>query len=973
MLRKILMLFLLFVMSITLYSCGEIGDPTINQELVEYKTSANKIIDEYKDISLYQEEQQSELKSTRAIAKLDIANAIDKDKVDLAVSNGKMAMDQIKTAQEITLEIVEINAVKLENYKNFAKEKLEDFKNFDFSIDENNDLFLDLIRTNILKVENALDIPSIDLIIEETRCTSKELYEDSIKAYKEQLEQINNWNNAKKLAIEEVEEYLNITNEPEDFLILLGVITACKVFIYEAPSINELNLLMEELIKQLKSLAENQIDVIDSYEMNDSSFKQISDNYSKSIGEEDLSIKRNVNVYLNYYTSGNYFGITNQLNSPLTINNKNYFKGDLLPSWEAIGSILNIGFCDVTNYSMYGDGAVFNDVITKGSSADLFANTLTNIEILGLNNKAIPLNQYLGYMPNFAKFLKENHNVANQLRASDGNIYYTPQFDKYNSLEKSFLMNVDFTKALLDDKPEYYTDDKTDKYAPYKSTFDDSTVMNFRYNTPYIPSLENETIRVVNKEQNGSMMLNITIPKGNDIITRFANISVKNGKNLVSEFREYIDEVYGQYIGKDKLYSQRSDIFTSASACYNADELVALLRCVKANPQYLAGINDIIPFSPRTQEANRQHSVQSLMQIWGIRGTDSEKDRLYFDKDGNLQDGRTNVETYSALNNISKLYQEGLILPDYTAGTKTNFAQNLSKAGKWFMGYDYVQTTAMYTESYSGSLYAKTKSSTPILPPVAKWDDGGLVKTKYFHFTEDTNQVKNSGWCILNNTQRSNEELIRVLTLMDSFYDRDQENSKGIADIQDFGPNTSFWRKSKNIIYGNSQYIQVSDDVNNFKLLSGLETITDTYRMLAGSNHKIGCIKSEGLEYQETSLPGRVGLSNLKKAIDLKVLFLANSNGKNFYKAVPQFWHMDNDTILAIDTFVDNTLLNNFWKELGTNTCVYSQVIMYGFGQNGTPTNNQLVNCFSTTDEVYLKYHKEAYQNMQYQVTGRSS
>lgn len=95
-----------------------------------------------------------------------------------------------------------------------------------------------------------------------------------------------------------------------------------------------------------------------------------------------------------------------------------------------------------------------------------------------------------------------------------------------------------------------------------------------------VPSMSNE---VLNLGDNKTVTVNYT----KSVITKQNELSTKNGKSYAEVLRQHIDDVYGANIGSGKLYSKRSEIFTSQYACYNADDLIALMRCVVNNASYL--------------------------------------------------------------------------------------------------------------------------------------------------------------------------------------------------------------------------------------------------------------------------------------------------------------------------------------------------------------------------------------------------
>ena len=71
------------------------------------------------------------------------------------------------------------------------------------------------------------------------------------------------------------------------------------------------------------------------------------------------------------------------------------------------------------------------------------------------------------------------------------------------------------------------------------------------------------------------------LPKKTDqnIVELQNALSVKNGETLTRTFIQYIKDNYD--------YASPSELFLGEKAAYDIDELVALMRCIKANPGYL--------------------------------------------------------------------------------------------------------------------------------------------------------------------------------------------------------------------------------------------------------------------------------------------------------------------------------------------------------------------------------------------------
>src|SRR5690606_16559467 len=87
----------------------------------------------------------------------------------------------------------------------------------------------------------------------------------------------------------------------------------------------------------------------------------------------------------------------------------------------------------------------------------------------------------------------------------------------------------------------------------------------------------------------------------------------------------------------------------------------------KANPKLLTGKDvEIIPIYPRGNTNDRTHDLMRLAQIFGLRGAESRRDFLFVNKDGVLCDARQEAVTYDVIEILHTLYNDGLILHNFT-------------------------------------------------------------------------------------------------------------------------------------------------------------------------------------------------------------------------------------------------------------------------------------------------------------------
>ena len=622
---------------------------------------------------------------------------------------------------------------------------------------------------------------------------------------------------------------------------------------------------------------------------------------------------KNVNVGVNYISGGYHYGVTFQETTPeKNLDGQDMTKGTKLPYWQAIESELNLTVTDTADYDQtsignewqkYIDDGAFN---YAGANIDLIMADGTKSVTAANKGMLMSVSDLVdqGKLPNFANWVSTHQSVWNSMKASDGKVYYTPYFDGFDNIEKMFLMDRAKVEALLDAE---------------NPTYDTAAAITTHY-APQVASMDAEKIdTLVNGKKK---TITVSFAANNNIIARQNALATKNGATLTQELKAYLNDVYGDYIGEGKPFAKLSDIFLSEGAVYNADELVALMRCAKANPVYLTGTDTIEVMIPRTGEANRQRQIFEFSQIWGIRGTSSEKDRLYFDKDGDLQDGRTNIATYNGLDNLNALYKEGLFPEDYykgygLAGYKGDWRKNLMKSGQVFMLYDYNATSTAFNNDADSNYKAQMEA---VLPPVANWDDGVSRQQNYFHFTEDTRQLKAGGWAIP--ATANADALDAICAIIDYAF-----MPEG-ADLQDFGPNTTTYRAAV------TQY-----DENGYRVagagtfeLNGIQEVKFSNNVLENAGFKggwnnwcrkyigttqgVGHVRSDALDYQATiSAQARGGLDKLSKAMVAGTLVVAKSTGSKFFQAVPTTYAITAQDDANITASAEAQAMMEFWKE----------------------------------------------------------
>lgn len=691
---------------------------------------------------------------------------------------------------------------------------------------------------------------------------------------------------------------------------------------------------------------------------------------------------KNVTLNLDVQYAGSA-GISNRTDTYTDIDGVNIDKDSLLPMWREVEKIFNVTIKD-GSHKQAKDDTEYSTLMTtnngKGSNGldvVLFLNTLTNITTMARANQTVPLDELYHLMPNFKAFVDKNPSVAQQLMV-DGHIYATPYFDGSDTIEKMFQMNVRWVELLLDG--ETSTHNNTPSVYPASKAAANADKLGAISYTPFYGAIDT-TVKVVNPAGTGLQDFALKISAEKNIIKQMNDLGADaDGYDLVTLFRNYIDEVYGSQIGADKVWKKRSEIFTSAAATYNADELVALMRCVKTNTYALTGQSEtkVVVIAPRGTADNRYVNMLDIASMWGVRGLTSlaESGNFWLDKDQKLHDARTEANAYDALENLNKLYKEGLILNNFKNGVGGQTGGNIYRdnylgKGLQFMAYDYTASVSEVDASYQFKDKSKNDliNFGAVVSPLAQWHAAGDSDNSFTRFSEDTRALKNGGWCILSTA--SDEEVARCAKLMDYFF-----CDEG-ADLQDFGPNNTNYRAAVTKYDSNGK--RIYDEAGTIKLADGTPAVkigakakeaigtwgswTNFYRQRVGATFGIGHIRSDALDLQVTAEGSAVQKAKVDLAIALGAMSICTASASDpFYRCVPTMWDMDS----SIKTELSNQTkdLDDVWKQAGS----YQNIIMYGFGSTTegtkTPTRKSLEDLFANANNFYLKQYQSVFDKL---------
>lgn len=414
-------------------------------------------------------------------------------------------------------------------------------------------------------------------------------------------------------------------------------------------------------------------------------------------------------------------------------NGNSYSVGDWKPTWKALQDRLNISFENTVggkdvaaNYTAQKSTSFSGVDILTGKAASFAEDGPTYF--LNLYN-------YLDRMPNFRNFLEQNPIVLQTVLTADSRngdaIYYAPYFDGFNDIERMTIVREDLLTKLLDTENASY-DTATTLTTVYEPSIEKSN-----YTVSVAASLTSNETKEISKDESTKNIIEIQ-----------NNLEVKNGQTLTEALVNYIKEVYGD------TYSKPSDLFLGVDAAYDADEFIALLRCVKTNPEFLTddATKVMVPFYPRANTNDRVSDIYRwAAHLWGVQGVESRSGFLYVaDADeGTIKDARSNIKTAEMLEKLHQIYTEGLILQNFESesaagGAKGGYNTDLANANTGFATYDYCQTQTALNYTYDAEGKTPGFSLTPIVGAFTNWDDlqFTLCPTTFRLTTEQSNAIK---------------------------------------------------------------------------------------------------------------------------------------------------------------------------------------------------------------------------------------
>ena len=616
---------------------------------------------------------------------------------------------------------------------------------------------------------------------------------------------------------------------------------------------------------------------------------------------------------------------------------KTYHSGEFKPTWVAIQELL--GFTIEDLYQGNGAAAEFDVWKEKLDQVDMLSGTAAKLSENGEAGLLVNIGDYLDKMPNFKAYLDANPIVRLSITGNveNGAIYFSPYFDGVNDIEKMPLMRTDWVEKLLNGEGKFAADACNKLAAPVY--------------TPYMPTEGQIKIDVVTPDGKAVEEVTKDYDAAGNIIAKMNETADLDGVAAVNMLRDYIDAAYHGYYGND-----RANLFIGQNAAWDADELVALVRCVVANPQTLNGKDKVNGIFSREENNNARRSdmFRFAGTLFGVRGLESRQDYLYVGTDGMLHDARQEAATYEALARMNALAQEGLLSEDFLTASDMKTEKYLEN-DSGFMHYDYNQTQTIYNATKLDS--AAGEKYMAVMVPVARWYDGTDENGVYMRFTESWRSVKTDGWGISKAGVGDDvNKLNAALKLIDYAY-----SPEGTI-MMSYGPEA--FRKDETFLF-NGQEMPVIADATYAELWEKANgNYTNYARQFLGST--LSFMKSQAFEYQCTHEVGREGAGKISAAIGLGTIkhpLLAVNTENMWYTSVP--------TVLPT-TPEDNQLLGeltDLTEKFSTNNKaqnVLVDLIVKGFTLEGMSSVEEAVNTVAETmsGAVYLDVKNLAWQDL---------
>ncbi len=605
-------------------------------------------------------------------------------------------------------------------------------------------------------------------------------------------------------------------------------------------------------------------------------------------------------------------------------NGVTYRTGDLKPTWVEVQNRLGMIFEDVYTGKKAADEFKYWEA--QLGQVDMISGTAALLSEYGEQGKLVNIAEYLDKMPNFKAYLEANPIVRLSITGNtdNGAIYFSPYFDGVNDIERMPLMRADWVVKLLDGEGDFTGESKAVNTSAYK---------------PYMPTSGKVTVDVVKKDGSGVESLTKDYSKYGNIVEKMNATANLDGVTAVNMLRDYIDATYNGYYG-----TTRSDLFVGQNAAWDADELVALLRCVVANPKTLNGTDTVQGLFSR-EDGNNQRRIDMFRfagTLFGVRGLESRQDFLYVGTDGKLHDARQEADTYVALERMNAMVKEGLISDSFIAKDSNAKTELMLKNDAGFMHYDYNQTQTVFNETVLG----EGEKYMAVMVPVARWYDGSNADGVFMRFTESWRSVKTDGWGISAEGVAGNQDkLYACLKLIDYAYSAEGQI------LMSYGPDEFIKTDA------NGNYVTFNFNGTQMPVIAD-ETFTELWER-AGGNYTnyarqylgstLSFVKSQAFEYQCTHEVGKEGAGYISTAIGLGTIKhpeLAIAENP-WYTSIPTVLPHTTNENDQINSYTE--LKNNFSTSSGDVINIWVDIIVGGYTIPGMSDAASAANMVKTT------------------------
>ena len=564
--------------------------------------------------------------------------------------------------------------------------------------------------------------------------------------------------------------------------------------------------------------------------------------------------------------------------SPLTLPDGTVVSAGMLkPMWSYVEKEMNSKFTDVTVQDIKATDMIQTESTSNFAGANIFGgeSIAERLMFYGTEGKFVNLSEKMeeGYMPNFKAYLEANPAVKSAITAYDGSIYHVPYIAELNQFARTFNIRETWVTKLLDDESAAY--DKADFSVHYNGFY------------------------VGDNKRTGDNGGTVTPKKGVDVVKKTDQsiieiqngLDVKNGETLTNALIQYIKDNYE--------YDNPSELYLGEKAAYDIDEMIALMRCIKANPTLLTDGKAEAVWPLFVRQSNYREDLIRLSTYFGgikAHGADSYLSRWYIDGDGKVQYTYSEEDIYNVLGYLSDMEAEGLIYSDcYELTDKTNFRSTLwgtdegDAPSYGFMTYDWIAS------STSDSL---NKDTVVILPPVAK------VNGVWQYYIDNGRAIKPDGWAI-SVAGSTDEQIQRACAVMDYFFTEEG------AVVQNYGLPMALEEGEKYEGPDGIQYPKFTPWVVETAGAVAKGDLSTFLRDWMGCLMPIGYQKEIGFEYQYTSERGFEGWALLQNSTTNFATYAGEGikgDNPNYYKMIPPVFSL---TSRQKETVSDSTSLDS--------------------------------------------------------------